>query len=115
MPQTLNEVSYDFFQRASAAYTLAGTGSGGGVTIASAGTTTPVPNVLGGSYIWTTTGTFSGGSTIALQALGPDATTWVTVATATASGSTGVVLGNNATVRLLGSVASTTGVNSSLT
>ena len=83
-------------------------------TLASAGTTTPVTAILGDSYVWNVVGTFSGGSTVSLQALGSDGATYQTIATVSASGNTGVVLGNNASVRLLGAVASTTALSSSI-
>lgn len=60
--------------------------------------TTPVTGVNGGSYVFDAQFT---GTSIQLQSLGSDGTTWRNVGTAlTASGSTGVVLGQGATVRL---------------
>lgn len=83
-------------------------------SLASAATTTPVTGIIGGSYIWNTVGTYSGGSQVILQSLGSDGATWQNVATMSASGSAGVVIGNNASVRLLGAVATTTALSSSL-
>lgn len=54
-----------------------------------------------GSYVWAVQGSF-GGATVALQVLGPDGATWMTVSSKTApdtGAATGVVLGANATVR----------------
>lgn len=84
-------------------------------SLASGANTTPVTGVVGGSYIWNVVGTFSGGSAVALQTLASDGVTWMTVGSpVTASGNVGVVIGNNASVRLLGSVATTTSLSSSL-
>ena len=54
--------------------------------------------VVGGSYVWCVSGTFNG-ATVALNALGPDGTTYLPVATRTTAGCTGVVLGSNASVQ----------------
>lgn len=59
--------------------------------------TTPTAAVDGGSYLWDAQFT---GTSITLQALGSDGATWRDVATRTTSGTTGVVIGQNATVRL---------------
>lgn len=66
------------------------------VAIAATSGTTPV-TVGGGSYILDAQFT---GTSVKLQALGADATTWRDVATLAASGSIGVVLGAGASVRL---------------
>ena len=81
----------------------AGGSSGGSYTLAAAislaATTggTSVTGVQTGSYIFAAVFT---GTSVKLQALGPDGSTWVDVATQTGSGQQGVVLGNNASVRL---------------
>jgi len=63
-------------------------------------TSTGIKTLYGGSYIWAYQ--FTGTSPqLILEALGPDGTTYIQVGTtATATGSQGVVLGNNAIVRL---------------
>jgi len=77
---------------------------------------TPVTGIAGGSYIFSAIFT---GTSVALQTLGPDGLTWMALsppAVLTGSGSMGVVLGNNATVRLYNPNASgLTGVYASLT
>lgn len=84
--------------------------------IALAATTggTPVASVAGGSYVFTPIFT---GTSVKLQALGPNGSTYVDVATVATSGTpTGVVIGNNATVRLYNPNGSgLTGVYASLT
>lgn len=82
-------------------------------SLASGANTTAVTGVIGASYIWNVVGTFTTG-TVSLQSLGSDGSTWQTVATVSASGNVGVVIGNNASVRLLGAVATTTALSSSL-
>lgn len=83
-------------------------------SLANGANTTPVTGVLSGAYVWNVVGTFSGGSTVILEALGSDGATYQTVDTATAPGSRGVTMGSNATVRLKGGVATTTGLSSNL-
>jgi len=60
-------------------------------------TTTPVTGVAGGSYLWDAQFT---GTSVTLQSLGSDGVTWRDVATRTTPGTTGVVIGQNASVRL---------------
>lgn len=77
------------------AYTLASNAALGATT----GSATAV-GIIGGSYIFSAIFT---GTSVALQTLGADATTWVALsppAVLTGSGSVGVVIGNNAAVRL---------------
>jgi hypothetical protein len=59
--------------------------------------TASTTGVQGGSYLWDVQFT---GTSVVLQALGSDGTTWRNVATATTSGTVGVVIGQNATLRL---------------
>lgn len=88
-------------------YTLANN-----ATIAATSGTTPVTGVQGGSYIWDVQFT---GTSVTLQALGSDGSTWRDVATRTSSGTTGVVIGQGASVRLYNpNGASVTGVYSNL-
>lgn len=85
-------------------------------TLAGNASTTPVTGVQGGSYIWAYQ---FGGTTpsLVLETLGPDGVTYQAVGSAvTASGQTGVVIGQNATVRLRNTTGnSITGLSSSLT
>lgn len=74
---------------------------------------TPVTKINGGSYIFDAQFT---GTSIQLQTLGADGTTWRTLATLNSSGSTGVVLGGNSTARLYNpNGTNLTGVYASLT
>lgn len=84
------------------------------LTLASAGTTTPQNNIIGGSYIWAYQ--LSGTSpALVLESLGPDGVTFMVVATVYATGAQGVVIGGNGTVRLRNSGANAiTGLSSSL-
>jgi hypothetical protein len=66
-------------------------------TIAATTGTASTTGVQGGSYLWDVQFT---GTSVVLQALGSDGTTWRNVATAAASGTVGVVIGQNATLRL---------------
>lgn len=83
--------------------------------------TAPVSGILGGSYMWDVQGTFAGGGVITLQFLKSDGVTWATAKTPagvdaamTASGVMGVVMGSNASVRLMPTVANTTVLSSNL-
>lgn len=88
-------------------YTLANN-----ATIAATSGTMPVTGVQGGSYIWDVQFT---GTSVTLQALGSDGSTWRDVATRTSSGTTGVVIGQGASVRLYNpNSTSLTGVYSNL-
>lgn len=66
---------------------------------AGTGTGTPAVNLPAGSYEWCVQGTV-GGSTIALKVLGPDGVNYMQIASVTAAGCTGVVVGMNATVEV---------------
>lgn len=100
------------------AYTLATaqnlTAQAGSSAAPTAGSvTTPVAGLAGGSYLWDAQFT---GTSVVLQALGADGVTWRDVATRTTSGTTGVVIGQGATVRIYNPNASAvTAVSSSLT
>lgn len=84
-------------------------------TLAASASGVAVPNVKGGSYIWA----YQLGGTspsLVLESLGPDGATYQTIATVTASGTQGVVIGSNATVRLRNGTANPiTGLSSNLT
>ncbi len=73
----------------------------------------PVGPVVGASYEWCSTGTF-GGATLALMALGPDGATYMQIATQSAPGCTGVVLGQNAQVKVTVAGGSPSALYSSL-
>ena len=77
--------------------------------------TDPTAGLKGGSYIWAVTATAWNGATVKLQALGPDAATYLDVDSLTANGTKGVVIGEGATVKLAVSGGAPTGVASSLT
>lgn len=82
-------------------------------TIAANSGTPPITNVQGGSYLFDRQFT---GTSITLQSLGADGTTWRDVVNSTASGTTGVVIGQGATVRLYNpNGTSVTGVYANLT
>jgi len=83
------------YQLASNQSLTAQTGTSANPTTGS--TTTPVTGVAGGSYLWDAQFT---GTSVTLQSLGSDGVTWRDVATRTTSGTTGVVIGQNASVRL---------------
>jgi len=86
--------------------------------IAANGTTDPITGVVGGSYILAAMAAAWNGATLKLQVLGPDGVTFqdVTGASFTSNGDPkGVVIGSNATVRLMATGGAPTGVNSSLT
>jgi len=93
-------------------YTLPGSP----VTIAGSGNAAFAANVTGGSYIFNAV---FGGTTpsLKLQSLAADGVTYQDVGTAlTASGSVGVVVGQNATLRLLNNTANPiTGLSANLT
>jgi len=55
--------------------------------------------VDGGRYIWSSVGTFSG-ATLSLQALLPDASTYLTVATHTAANATEIAVGGPTTMKV---------------
>jgi len=68
-------------------------------TLAAGASTTPVTGIGGASYIWAYQ--FAGTTpSLVIEALGPDGVNYQTITTATASGSQGIVLGSNSTVRL---------------
>lgn len=67
------------------------------ITLAANAAALPVNNVPTGSYLFEA---LFVGVSLDLQSLGPDAATWITLQTLTSPGSVGVVIGNNATVRL---------------
>lgn len=67
-------------------------------TIAATSGTSPVSGIQGGSYLWDVQ--IPANSSITLQALGSDGVTWRDVSTRTTSGTTPVVIGQNASVRL---------------
>lgn len=73
-------------------YTLAS-----GATIAANSATAPTAKIQSAVYLWDVQFT---GTSIVLQALASDGTTWRDVATRTASGVTEVRMGQNATIRL---------------
>lgn len=82
-------------------------------TIAANSGTTPITNVQGGSYLFDVQFT---GTSVRLETLGADGTTWRPVTTSTTSGTTGVVIGQGATVRLYNpNGTSVTGVYANLT
>lgn len=86
-----------------------------GGTLAASTAATAVTGVAGGSYVWSYQ---FGGTTpsLVLESLGPDGVTYQTIATVTASGTQGVVIGNNATVRVRNGTANAiTNLYSSLT
>jgi len=97
---------------ASASYPLATN-----ATLASGANTAPVTVTSSASYGWAY---IFGGTTpsLALQALGPDGTTWQTIATVSASGAQGIVIfagAAGAQIRLLNTGAnSITGLSSTL-
>ena len=78
-----------------------GGGGGGPYTLLSnaSASGSPVVGIVGGSYVWSCTGTFAG-ATLTLQTLGPNGSTFVTVATMTSASNTGVVIGTNATAKV---------------
>lgn len=78
-------------------------------------TGTAVTGVVGGSYIWSVAGTF-GGATVKLQALGPDGSTYLDVPSAslTSAGQLGVAVGANATLKVVVTGGSPSGLYSSL-
>ena len=67
----------------------------------------------GGQYIWSSVGTF-GGTTLALQALQPDGTTYLTVASHTASSATQVAIGGATVMRVTVTGGSPSGLFSQL-
>lgn len=77
---------------------------------------TPTTSIQGGSYIWNVAGATFNSSTLTLESLGSDGATWQTVASVTANGNVGIVLGSNSTVRLRNSAGanSITGIYSNL-
>jgi hypothetical protein len=84
-------------------------------SLAPGATTTPITGVTGASYIWAYQ--FAGTTpSLVIETLGPDGTNYQTVATVTASGQQGIVLGQNSTVRLRNAGANAiTTLSSSLT
>lgn len=68
-------------------------------TLTAGSNTGTTANVIGGSYIFDAIMAGTGNSLV-LETLGPDGTTYQTVTTLTASGQVGIVIGNNATVRI---------------
>lgn len=94
-----------------ATYTLASN-----ETLAGSASRSPVTSgIAGGSYIWAYQ--FAGTTpSLILESLGPDGVNYQTIATVTASGAQGVVIGSNATVRLRNGTANPiTGLSSNLT
>ncbi len=82
-----------------------------------AATGDPVGPMVGGSYVWTTSGTF-GGATVKLQYLGPDGTTYIDVASASMSSAGSLFIdhvGAGAIVKAVVSGGSPSGLYSSLT
>lgn len=101
------------FQMASNTYQLATSVS----SLAAGASTGQTAGIAAGSYVWSYV---LGGTSpqLKLEYLGPDGATWIQLGTtATANGSQGVVIGDNATVRLTNGSGSNaiTGLSSSLT
>lgn len=114
MTRDLNGLAGEFYSQA----TKVPVALAANATINIGAFTTPVL-VAGGNYVWSTAGAFNGG-TITLQALGPDGSTYINVATQAAASSTQVMIGagigNSGTqVRLGDTVANATGIFSALT
>lgn len=100
-------------------YQLAGTSGtpGTGISLATTVASTPVTGINGASYIWNVQFPTTANVSLFLQALSADGSTYANVNTTalTASGSLGVVIGNNATVRIINTGSATvTGLYSSL-
>lgn len=68
--------------------------------IAASGPTAAAVGLGAGSYVWSAIAANWNGATASLQSLGPDGSTWVTIDTLTANGTKGVVIGENAVVRI---------------
>jgi len=98
------------YDKALPTYTLANALS----SLASGATTTPV-QVNGGSYILDYRATNWNSGTVIFEAITADGTSYATVASLTANGNQGVVLGQNALVRLRGSAATVSGLSVGLT
>lgn len=62
-------------------------------------TGSPTAALTGGTYLWQYQGTF-GGATLTLQSLGPDGSTYQTVASATAAGQTSILVGQGDILRV---------------
>lgn len=96
-------------------------GSGGGgtapaleyVLLSNASATGSAVEVQGGSYIWSTQGTFSG-ATLTLQALGPDGSTYMDVAAITAAGAVAVNIGDGTSMRVAVAGGPPSGIYSTL-
>lgn len=71
-------------------------------------------SVTGGRYIWAIQAGTWNGATATLQVLGPDGSTYQTVATATADTNVNVLIGEGASMKVAISVATPTNVNSTL-
>jgi hypothetical protein len=79
-------------------YTLASNAS---LAAGTTNATTPVSGIKGGSYIFAYQFTQAATVSLILEALGPDGTTYQTISSLSAtSGTVGIVLGENSTVRL---------------
>jgi len=81
---------------------------------AASATGSSVAAIAGGSYIWGISGAWNA-ATAKLQALLPNGISWTDVATATADGAQGVIIGDNATLRVLISGGPPSAVYSNLT
>jgi hypothetical protein len=73
---------------------------GAAINLAAGAASAPITQVVGASYLFEAIFTGTG---LVLQRLGPDDSTWINAGTLNASGSIGVVLGANDTVRLFNS------------
>lgn len=92
----VSAVGADGFANGNRSYSLASNVA----SLAAGNFTTPVSGIMGGSYVWAYQ--FAGTTpSLQLESLGPDGVNYLPIGAAvTASGSTGVVIGSNATVRL---------------
>ena len=95
MAGPFNEVAYRFYENGT------GEGTSAGVTLLSDADETGAATsaLTGGTYLWQYQGTF-GGTTLTLESLGPDGSTYQTVATATAAGQTPILVGQGDILRV---------------
>jgi hypothetical protein len=79
-------------------------------------TTSPItPNILNGAYVLSYSASNWGTRQAVLEALDPDGATWITVATLTANGSQGAIVGEGASLRVrFAGTGNITGFNANL-
>lgn len=93
--------------RTAATYSLAS-----GASVAASGTTSPVTGIAKGDYVLTV---LPANTSITIQSLGPDGTTWIDAGAINSTGIENVRIGEGASLRLRNGSGGALNINASLT